>query len=676
MQCCEKKFLYETDAQGLLYITLDDQGPIYVGFQKRIKIELCLVQECETEGAVLDLNLCKRDDWEQSNNTALLANSRTGVSDEECVIDKCVPPSQPVDRTCTDQLTKDVPSEYSDKDTKLPFPDIKDSNFINCFDETAEDTNVETKRIRMEEVRQVEQNTLCNAQKTKSALRKAKQKLEENQQIVQKRIGNAQDRQKNKLLHKMIFKKNSSRKKKQTSDEKTAVLTKEQLSHLLKLTAIREGKTGDGKLAQGKVNSPNIDGETLPPELEQDASANVDHGENYEKVVSIKCDYCNVSFPNKKEFQNHIKLESEVYHLCVKCQTAFPLKAYLLVHMKYHNRNDKGAKKINFSCDSCTFRGNSLSALKRHMICHTGEHCFKCCCCVKTFASHSKLVEHMRVHRAPGLFRCNCCNQLFPSRGALTEHKKSVLKILCGLCGKEFPNTASRLVHYKSDHQNAVLTCKVCDRIYPTQAELAEHMERHKKRKRKQCRICGMSVIRLDRHELTHKPLEEMTDAEVFMCDQCPSRFKAKNTLKVHMQIHAKERSKCHLCSQSFSTQTGLHRHFGNVHSNLMPFQCEVCGKRCKQKSNLRVHMRIHSDTKMFPCSLCSQAFNYKCSLENHMKSKHSDTNLDNSRTVEIPLPRDSSIPADSDIAWNTSLSTTSWENGGQFAWNENEDGF
>jgi len=43
---------------------------------------------------------------------------------------------------------------------------------------------------------------------------------------------------------------------------------------------------------------------------------------------------------------------------------------------------------------------------------------------------------------------------------------------------------------------------------------------------------------------------------------------------------------------------SNLQTHKRNVHSNRRPYQCPVCCKMFKRKSNVKFHVRIHTDTK------------------------------------------------------------------------------
>ncbi|GFO12015.1 Zinc finger protein 845 [Plakobranchus ocellatus] len=336
---------------------------------------------------------------------------------------------------------------------------------------------------------------------------------------------------------------------------------------------------------------------------------------------SFTCDLCNQAFNTKKELINHHKIFNPLTHICDVCGSAFPYRAYLLVHMKTH-----GKDKLNgtlYKCDECGLNAKNTTRLKRHMITHTKEQCYKCCICPKTSSCFSTAQKHFMFHRRNGMLKCTCCNTHFPNRQALASHQLAVMEIKCELCGQEFPNRTSRTLHLKSDHPQQILRCHLCVRVYTNQAEFANHMAYHENNKKKQCPVCGKFVSRMDKHLLSHRTLQEMDESELWMCHKCPMKFKLKSSFIRHLASHSEERNfHCHLCPKAFTSGSELGRHLRR-HSSLTPYQCQECGKWFRERRNLKSHMQVHSDAKAFQCSLCSQGFNHKSSLDGHMRTKH-----------------------------------------------------
>ncbi|XP_071490471.1 uncharacterized protein [Diadema antillarum] len=60
-------------------------------------------------------------------------------------------------------------------------------------------------------------------------------------------------------------------------------------------------------------------------------------------------------------------------------------------------------------------------------------------------------------------------------------------------------------------------------------------------------------------------------------------------------------------------------------------YVCQECGIRCKKPSMLKKHIRTHTDVRPFQCNVCSFAFKTKGNLTKHMKSKaHTKKCLEN----------------------------------------------
>lgn len=141
-----------------------------------------------------------------------------------------------------------------------------------------------------------------------------------------------------------------------------------------------------------------------------------------------------------------------------------------------------------------------------------------CFLCDKSFSKSWTLHSHIKnVHdgrKTDNGYPCNDCGIYFAQKSALTKHLNlhSQSKIVCDMCGSQFPDKRSVLLHFTSHIPDMVKiiqethTCNFCGLLYTSSKNLNRHIK------------------------TIHDP------STLFQCDYCVLVFSRSDRLKSHLQ--------------------------------------------------------------------------------------------------------------------------------------------
>lgn len=111
-----------------------------------------------------------------------------------------------------------------------------------------------------------------------------------------------------------------------------------------------------------------------------------------------------------------------------------------------------------------------------------------------------------------------------------------------------------------------------------------------------------------------------------YTCKECGKKFTQISSLKRHaVSAHSEVRPyQCNICEKSFARKEYLQLHLV-THGGPKDFKCDKCERTFARKEYLRTHIRTHTGEKIYKCDTCEQTFARSCNLKVHMWSKHND---------------------------------------------------
>ncbi|XP_061217322.1 zinc finger protein 335 isoform X6 [Neopsephotus bourkii] len=234
-------------------------------------------------------------------------------------------------------------------------------------------------------------------------------------------------------------------------------------------------------------------------------------------------------------------------YLCRICGSRFLTHDDLRFHVNSHEANNPQL----FKCLQCSYRARRWSSLKEHMFNHVGSKPYKCEECSYTSVYKKDVIRHSAVHSRDRKKRADPPPKL-----------------------NSFP-------------------CPVCNRIYPMQKRLTQHMKTHSTEKPHMCDKCGKSFKKrytFKMHLLTH--IQAIANRR-FKCEFCDYVCEDKKVLLNHQLSHMNDKPyKCSFCKYSTLREDFLVSHMAVKHTGGKPFACEFCHFTTKHKKNLRLHVQ------------------------------------------------------------------------------------
>ena len=137
-----------------------------------------------------------------------------------------------------------------------------------------------------------------------------------------------------------------------------------------------------------------------------------------------------------------------------------------------------------------------------------------------------------------------------------------------------------------------------------------------------QCDECSYSTT--IKKEYSNHITDMHPDLTPHQCKLCGKVLGRKDSLKSHMNAVHKRPYKCPSCPYETAQESRLTRHIQAVHDKVKRYFCEQCSYGTSDSYSLKFHIKsVHEKLKPFICEQCTYATTTRQALNNHIKAVH-----------------------------------------------------
>ncbi|KAM4034003.1 zinc finger protein 335 isoform 2-T2 [Anomaloglossus baeobatrachus] len=143
------------------------------------------------------------------------------------------------------------------------------------------------------------------------------------------------------------------------------------------------------------------------------------------------------------------------------------------------------------------------------------------------------------------------------------------------------------------------------------------------------CRVCGSRFLTQEDYSF-HVNSHDISDPQMFKCQQCSYQCRRWSSLKEHMFNHLGNKPhKCDQCNYTSVYKKDVLRHSA-VHqqerkkkclmiAKNISYPCPVCNRVYTMQKRLTQHLKTHSTEKPHMCDKCGKAFKKRYTFKNHL---------------------------------------------------------
>ncbi|XP_054276729.1 zinc finger protein 658B-like [Macrosteles quadrilineatus] len=206
-----------------------------------------------------------------------------------------------------------------------------------------------------------------------------------------------------------------------------------------------------------------------------------------------------------------------------------------------------------------------------------------------------------------------------------SDVKKPANKSFCSVC---YVDCGS--VELLQEHKDRIgFICRRCTSKFDTHSDLEIHFFNHSQYTCETCNEVFYFKKDLYRHRDSDKCLVQL---KYYDCEICSRRFRKNSVLKMHMWTHKNIEKKevCIVCRRTFKSSQLLLPHLSKCHVAYEYMECSTCHRLFLGPMKLRRHIqKIHiepSEEDKMACPTCGKIFSNKSYMSRHILDKHDDT--------------------------------------------------
>jgi KRAB domain-containing zinc finger protein len=319
----------------------------------------------------------------------------------------------------------------------------------------------------------------------------------------------------------------------------------------------------------------------------------------------------------------------EKEYKCLECGKIFSKYKNLYDHKKRH-------KGIIYRCAQCPSTYKSLPGLNYHSKTHQDLRQFECHHCHTTFKAKHSLKRHISLHfnaakhaalryhslicSKSNVNNLNCMDVPAPQKQAevVTDVKNVEKEYKCLECGKIFLHYRY-LYEHKKRHEGIIYRCVQCPSTYKSKNGLNLHLRTVHVLREFECHHC-QTIFKAKRTLKKHMSL--YSNSIVYPCNQCPARFFKHAALQYHSLICSKSNVNNLNCIDVPAPQKQAE--VVTDVKNVEKYKCLECGKIFSNYQTFYQHKKMHEGIR-YRCAKCPSTYKTMNGLDYHSKTHHHD---------------------------------------------------